>query len=802
MKNQPNFPRFRVLWACLLFLGAWACAPHRPWDRSVPATARARWQRGEAMFLSLGKKIKPFEDGADAQEPEVRDAAEAALLCLTAHARLPPDPRRQNRLAGWLRTWGFVHAARGLGISPPVMPPSEFRLRRRDWSGLAKSYPLGDALKMASDEELGRLALRWAGSASGAAGVWALELARRHRTGGLDCEAWMRIARSAVRTHSERVLPELWPILRQVCSLEQLARPVKTGEALPEWVRLYEADAPFSARIQACLGAGVRLDARSLRDSLRNDPRLDLAELAVGFLCSGEGFLDFADQNSALEALHLHFLGKTQEALRFLAERSPENDFAGRLEAGRLALHFRDDEAAIGHLRWAAALAPDPLSRARALGLLERTHLAQEETGEAWILLQERFRLDPRHAARELWLSGQWPALVFLSGRAPLPWRDEAARALQRFVDCHPGETPDGSHPLVVSWRRRMGSESLRRVWPAAGRPSDGCSPPAPALRPDAPAPRPVHVWRGDFASDLARLLARESTPSAWEAFYARHVHDPRLLAVAELETIFFPGSFEHARAAARAFAWKNEVQRAVALLEDAVRFVPEPADAWRDSAWLLLEAGYRHEAAAFMQRRHAWLTAFSGPAEASRSDWRLEAVAETVDFLRKAGFPAEAELRLRTLLRDAGSGDSLRMARTAEWLARRHPEWFTPASLLRVTDNPLFFLQWAAFRPDARREVAHILSQLALVLPESPEIAWLSCALTEEEAACLAAHARDVAGPIRLEMALDLLDRAEGMDTRSLPPDARLALAAARRRARAHSAWRFVERELASMRE
>lgn len=747
------------------------------------------------MFLSIRKKIKPFEKEKTTQDPEVREAAEAALLCITAHARLPRDFRRQNWLKKHLIEWGFSFAANALERHQRPEASLEFRLRRREWSNIEKKIPWNASLQTASSEVLGQLALQYADSLSGAAGVWALELARRGQTGGLDCPAWMKIARSTWATHSERRLMALWPVLRQVCRPEELASPIETKDAPPEWVRLYESDASFSERIRLCLTVGIRFDARLLREAFLQQSRPNLSGLAEGFLCSGEAFLDFRPDSPGMEALRLHFSGKTQEALQHLGERRPENDFAGRMEAARLALHFGDAEAADGHLAWAAALAQDPLARADALARLAVIRKMKGE--ETWTLLQERFRLDPRRTARALWLSGQWPALILLSGKAPLPWRDEAAAALQHFVDCNPRETPDSGNPLIAEWRRQIGLEQLRRLWPSAAasaRPCPAQFPPSAAFLQKKPE---VWTWRGDFASDLALLLTRDFPPEAWEAFHARHVHDPRLITAAELEILLYPDSFGHARAAAMAFAWKNEPQRAITLLEDAALEEPEPADAWKKAAFTLLEAGYRHEAAMFMQLRHEWQTAFVEPAETGRSDWRLDAGSEAVDFLWKAGFPAEARSRLETLLGDARRADPLRGARAAERLARQHPGWFTTASLLRFTDNPLFFLEWAVLRPDARREAAYILAALFAVLPDAPEIPWLSCALLENESECIKADIRGIDGEIRLEMALDMLDHLQGFSTRARRADERLALHAAWRRSRQHPAWQFVFIEL-----
>mgnify|MGYP000919476342 CR=1 FL=1 len=63
----------------LAFLLAGACAPHRPWDRSVPASARVRWRLGQDIFASVARDVKLMAPLSVTQAPAVRRAAEAAL---------------------------------------------------------------------------------------------------------------------------------------------------------------------------------------------------------------------------------------------------------------------------------------------------------------------------------------------------------------------------------------------------------------------------------------------------------------------------------------------------------------------------------------------------------------------------------------------------------------------------------------------------------------------------------------------------------------------------------------------------
>lgn len=749
------------------------------------------------MFRSLEKKIKPFEPHKTVQEPEVRHAAEAALFCITAHNRLPSDSFRQAYLEKNLRKWGFFYAADVLRHTQTQTITSQMRLQRRDWMGLDTIYPLKAALQKADNSTLARLALTHAESLSGASGIWALELARRGNPGNLDCRAWMKIAHSTQMTHSEQALSALWPLLQQVCKPTELAQPIQTKEATPEWIRLYEAQASFSDRIRLCTTLGIHLNANLLRNEFQRQKSINLLDVALGFLCSGDTFLEFEAKTIEEHALRLHFSGKTQEALEYLEQQRPENNFSGRMRAARLALHFGDIQAAIGHLRWAAAFAQHPIKRAAAFAQLEILLRMQDE--ETWTLLQERFRLDPKHTARELWLSGHWPAIVRLSGQAPLLWKEEAKEALQHFVDCNPQEMPDSRNPLITYWRHLMGLEELRQVWPSAKPPTQACPTPLGATQSTTSTlpPTPPSLWQGDFASDLAHLLARHFPATAWADFFMRHVHDPRIITAAELEVLLYPHSFEHARTSATVFAWKNDPQRAVTLLEDAVRKEVEPANSWKQAAQTMLNAGYRHLAVQFMRLRHEWLTAFASHVETRRFDLRLQVAAETIHFLFLAGFTTEARQRLTTVLEDARRFAPFHGARTSEWLALRYPSWFTTQWLLQLTENPLFFLEWAVMHTDARRYAAHILEQLQFVLPNAPETFWLACALLEDEATCLKAHTRGIDGEIHLELALHLLDKLQKFSTVSRPADERLALHAARRRANAHPAWWFVFTQL-----
>ena len=130
-----------------------SCTPHRPWDRSVPATARARWRLGQDIFASVSRDVKLMDPRAVTQEPAVRRAAEAALLSLTAHARLPADPARTRRLLGQLERAGFTFAASRLRApARPFEPDDRHRLATRDWTRL-EGLPLSPERVRAADED-------------------------------------------------------------------------------------------------------------------------------------------------------------------------------------------------------------------------------------------------------------------------------------------------------------------------------------------------------------------------------------------------------------------------------------------------------------------------------------------------------------------------------------------------------------------------------------------------------------------------------------------------------------------------
>jgi tetratricopeptide (TPR) repeat protein len=306
--------------------------------------------------------------------------------------------------------------------------------------------------------------------------------------------------------------------------------------------------------------------------------------------------------------------------------------------------------------------------------------------------------------------------------------------------------------------------------------------------------------WQGDFHSDLAVLLHQARPPADWEAFLRRHAAHPQVTTAAELARDLHPDSPGHLRAAARAFLRRNDVDRAALLLRAALALCPDRAAALAGQAELLLQAGYRHEAAALWRERFAWQTAFPVPGERDREDWRAEARLELVGFLWRAGFPDEAHRQLTRLLEAAREGDPLRPARVAALAAGRFPAFVTAEQVLRVTGSPLTLLRLAVGRPGWERVRDHVISQLAILLPEAPEVAWLACVWQNREAACLDAQALgvDPPGGVRLPVLLPLLDRLQGLDTAERPAVERLALHAIRWRVRVVSPdWRFVEETL-----
>ena len=158
----------------LAFLLAGACAPHRPWDRSVPASARVRWRLGQDIFASVARDVKLMDPLSVTQAPAVRRAAEAALLSLTAHARLPADPARTRRLVGQLERAGFTFAASRLRAPVrPFEPDDRHRLATRDWTRLA-GLPLSPERVRAADSRLLRRLIRThLHDVSGAVAIWA-----------------------------------------------------------------------------------------------------------------------------------------------------------------------------------------------------------------------------------------------------------------------------------------------------------------------------------------------------------------------------------------------------------------------------------------------------------------------------------------------------------------------------------------------------------------------------------------------------------------------------------------------------
>ncbi len=790
-------PAPKPLRILLILALTWACTPHRPWDRSVPAAARTRWRLGQDIFSSVAGDVKLMDPRALTQEPAVRRAAEAALLSFTAHVRLPADPARTRRLLGQLEKAGFSFAAARLRDPGTVSEPDErFRLATRDWTGLR--LPLTpERVEKADAPTLRGLVRTHLHDPSGAVTIWALELSRRQETtgDGLDCAAWQTVVQSAAGTHSERVLTELWPAVRNACTEEELeAWVVALDGRLPELTRLFGALAGFERLTRVCVQTGARFPAATLREAFGRLPDPGPTELALGLLCSDEGFLSSPLTDPVLEALRLHWSGRTPDALAGLSGLAPAPGSGSRLRAGRLAMAFGDRAAAIGHFRWAAATAEEPVPRREAYAFLRIA--ARFTAEEEWTALTEQFRLEPLGTARELWLSGQWPALVFLAGRAPVPWSDEAARALAGYAACH----PDGGS-LAANWRSLMGEENLRKVWPAPD-PAQTCRLPGPFTpEPRAGATEPgAGTWEGDFHSDLALLLHEPRSPADWEAFLLRHGGHPQVTAAAELARDLQPASPGHLQAAAAVFLRRNDPDRAAALLRAALVLRPDRAVALAGQAGLLLQAGYRHEAAALWRERFAWQTAFADPRERDREDWRTEPRLELVGFLWQAGFPDEAHRQLARLLEAARAGDPLRQARVAGQAARRFPSFVTPEQVLRVTGSPLTLLRLAIGRPGWERTRDHVLSQLAILLPEAPEVAWLACVWRNRQDACLDAQALgvDPPGGVRLPGLLPLLDRLQGMDTADRPAVERLARHAARWRAVTVSEnWRFVEEAL-----
>ncbi|MBU1068391.1 hypothetical protein KJ975_02380 [Myxococcota bacterium] len=794
-----------------------SCAPHRPWDRSVPAAARTRWRLGQDIFASVSRDVKSVDMEAPSQDYAVRRAAESALLSITAHVRLPDDPARTRRLIRQLEKAGFRFAASRLtapkdaGASKEAGETNaEFRLAVREWSDL-RGFPLSpDQVKAASSAQLVQLIRTHLYDPSGAVAIWALELARRSPTGarrsptgardedgggpnleGLDCAAWQKLTSSAVETHSERVVEALWPMLRAACTIDELEAWAEALDGrIPEVLRLFGEAAGFERRIRVCTTTGALFPAAPLRAALMEKPSPSPVDLALGFLCSGPEFLDFSARDPALEALRLHLSGRTADAIAHLADRRPQDNASSRLNAGRLALFFGDRTAAMGHFRWAAAAAdrPDLKIAAYHYQRLMSRFTAEEE----WTALAEQWRLDPVATGRELWLAGHWPALVLLSGRVPAPYAAEAARALADYAACR----PDGG-ALAPYWRGLMGDENLRKVWPVFdGEPA--CRTPKTPHRSGETTTQvpPTTALHGDFHSDLALLLALPQPASTWEIFFRRHAAHPQVTAAAELVLVLFPGSHRHGLAAAAAFLLRSDPGRAWSALRATSESHPDRAGAYHDQAEMFLHAGFRHEAALAMRDWFAWKEAFQTSAERDREDWRLDANLELVGFLWRAGFSGQAEARLTRLLAATAQGDPQRLSRVAGLAARRFPGLVTPESLARTTGNPLLLLRIAGDRPGFGKWRDHVLSQLAILLPDAPEVAWTACLWQKTAAACLDAQAVGVSSPdgIRLPVLLPILDRLGVHDTTGRPDDLRLALHVARWRAGTHADWQFVE--------
>jgi hypothetical protein len=644
---------YRIL---LILALTWACTPHRPWDRSVPAAARTRWRLGQDIFSSVRGDVKLMDPAALTQDPAVRRAAEAALLSFTAHVRLPADPARTRRLLGQLEKAGFGFAAARLRT--PVKPfeaDERFRLATRDWSGL--DLPLTPArVEKADAPTLRRLVRTHLHDPSGAVAIWALELSRRGETSGdgLDCAAWQTVALSSVESHSERVLRQLWPAVRNACTGEELeAWVVALDGRLPELLRLFGAVAGFEGQVRVCVLTGARFPAAGLREAFGQLADPGPTELALGLLCSDEGFLSSPLTDPVLEALRLHWSGRSQDALAGLRDLTPAPDPVSRLRAGLLALGFGDRDAAAGHFRWAAATAGEPARRREAYGFLRI--VARFTAEEEWTALTEQFRLDPLGTARELWLSGQWPALVLLAGRAPVPWSDEAGRALAGYAACH----PDGG-ALTVHWRALMGEENLKKVWPAPD-PERTCRPPGPlGLEPRDPDPEPAaRPWEGDFHSDLAILLHEARPPADWEAFLLRHGGHPQVTTAAELARDLHPDSPGHLQAAAAAFWRRNDPDRAADLLRAALALRPDRAAALAGQAGLLLQAGYRHEAAALWRERFAWQTAFLSPEETGPGGLARGAPSGARRLSLAGGVPRRGQQAARAPARSGQAGRS-----------------------------------------------------------------------------------------------------------------------------------------------
>ncbi len=814
-------PALKILSVPVVFALLFSCAPHRPWDRSVPAAARTRWRLGQDIFASVSRDVKLIDPQASAQDFAVRRAAEAALLSITAHVRLPEDPARTRGLIRQLKKSGFTFAAEVLDRpSKPAASAEGFRLAVRDWTNLP-GLPLTQAqVKAAPTGRLVRLIRMHLHDPSGAVAIWSLELASRITDGArqmtdgagsevssLDCATWQQIAQSAVSTHSERVLAALWPGLRSACSLDELEAWVGSLQgALPEAVRLFGESAGFARRVRLCVTTGAVFPAPGLREAFLQLSAPSLEDLALGFLCSGTAFLAFSSPDPALEALRLHLSGKTGAAVALVSERAPGDTAEARLTAGRLAMSFGDRSAAAGHFRWAAAFADRPDLKKTAYFYLRM--VSRITADEEWTALQEQFRLDPMATARELWLSGHWPALVLLSGRAPVPYAAEAARALRNYAACR----PEGG-ALAPFWRRLVGPGNLQKVWPI---PDDKTPCRAPRALPEPARPKAqepwIPAWNGDFHSDLALLLHQAHSPAAWDAFFRRHAAHPQVTAAAELAVTLHPGSHRHGLAAARAFLLRGDAGRARSLLQVMSGSTPDRAGAALDHAELYLGTGFRHEAAVAMRDWFDWKEAFSGPQELDRPDWRLDANLKLVEFFWRAGFSDRAEERLNRLLSAARDGDPLRAARVAEHAARRFPAFASPETLVGLSGNPLFILQFSAGRSGFDKWRNHVLSQLAILLPDAPEVAWTACLWLRTGAACLEAEAMGVfpapatgAAPsavshpvhgLRLPVLLSILDRLQP-DTGGRAEDWRLALHAARFRARSEADWRFVEVEL-----